>query len=151
MTETKNPLSPLEILLIEDNDDIRDFFTMTFLSFGYSVTAFGNGRESIDDYIRRYDADNPFDVVVTDWGLKDISGEEVVRAIKTKSKEKPQLTPQGTPVIVVTGYEKDVVYRRFLETPESRPELVLKKPILPPDFETILATYQQQKNSRAVQ
>ncbi|MFZ5979002.1 MAG: response regulator [Candidatus Zixiibacteriota bacterium] len=77
------------ILIVEDDENIRDFLVEVL--DGYSLSIACDGDEAIDN-IR----DNRFDLVITDLRMPTIPGEEVVKYI---NENKPE-----TKVIVISGY-----------------------------------------------
>jgi CheY-like chemotaxis protein len=69
-------LRGLQILVIEDTPDVRDVVTILLRMEGADVVAAGNGHEALTVFRSRH-----FDVVVSDLGLPDISGDVLIRAI----------------------------------------------------------------------
>ena len=89
------------ILLVEDHTDTRNVMSKLLASFGYRVTAAGTVREALDLSERER-----FDLLVSDIGLPDGSGTEVMRALK----ERQQI--QG---IALSGFGRDEDLRRSAE------------------------------------
>jgi len=79
------------ILIIEDEDDVRESYQDMFEFFGYEVDSAPNGREGIVKV-----TNNDFDIVITDLNMPEMDGIEVLKVIK---KNKPYIE-----VIVITGY-----------------------------------------------
>jgi CheY-like chemotaxis protein len=102
------------VLLVEDAPDIRDVFKMLLEAEGAEVTATGSGREAAD-LVARED----FDVVLTDLGLPDISGEMVIRHARLNARRRPR-------VVVVTGYDEPFTSRARA----AGADVVLTKPVL---------------------
>jgi two-component system CheB/CheR fusion protein len=61
-------------------------------SEGAEVTATSSGREAVECLARR-----PYDVVLTDLGLPDVTGDALIRQILTTASRRPR-------VVAVTGY-----------------------------------------------
>jgi PAS domain S-box-containing protein len=105
------------ILLIEDEESLREAVKGVFESRGFSVLTAADGEEAVrvfDEHL------GEIDVVITDSGLPRRSGMEVVRNIKAR---KP-----GMKVLVVTGFlEPD--QRRQLR--ELGVESIIMKPVKP--------------------
>jgi CheY-like chemotaxis protein len=69
-------LGGARILLVEDNKDIRDVFSILLEIEGAKVTAAATGREAVDLAMRQ-----EFDLLLTDLGLPDIPGDLVIRNV----------------------------------------------------------------------
>ena len=84
-------ISQANVLVIDDDDTIRSLISDVLLQSGCKVIAAETGKKGIDMF-------NPdkCNIVLTDLGLDDISGWEVVKEIKTISPK--------TPVIIITGW-----------------------------------------------
>ena len=81
---------------------------------GAHVVATGSGAEGADLAAR-----GDFDVVLTDLGLPDISGEMVIRHAVRNARRRPR-------VVVVTGYDEPFTSRAR----EAGADVVLTKPVL---------------------
>jgi DNA-binding NtrC family response regulator len=79
------------ILIVEDRDSLRRMLELALGQEGYEVTAAADGRSGL-----RLMAERPFDFVLTDLQLPDISGIEVLAASR-------EAQPR-TPVVVLTGF-----------------------------------------------
>lgn len=79
------------ILIIDDEDNIRNGLATNFELEDYEVKTASNGQEGLDLI-----AKGDIDLVITDLRMDGISGEEVVKRVTTE-------TP-GIPVIVLTGH-----------------------------------------------
>ncbi|RPH74813.1 MAG: response regulator [Candidatus Rokuibacteriota bacterium] len=106
-------LDKMRILLVEDAPDIREVFTVLLRVEGADVTATGSGREAADLASRR-----DFDVVLSDLGLPDMSGDVLIRQILSTARRR-------TRVIVVTGYGEPYLSRAR----QAGAEAVFTKPV----------------------
>jgi signal transduction histidine kinase len=79
------------ILVIEDEPQVRESYIDMFTFFGYDVQAVSNGREGLA-LINK----NGYDIVVTDLNMPEMDGLEVLQYLK---KKKPYIE-----VIVITGF-----------------------------------------------
>lgn len=79
------------IFVVDDEEMIRDLLKETFQRKGYDVDVVATGKEALAQL-----ADHPYDLVITDLRLPDISGMKVLAEAK---KENPNLG-----VILITGY-----------------------------------------------
>jgi len=72
LTTNKGPekLTPVwgsgSILLMDDEQVIRESLTMLLNQIGYKVEAVSNGKEAVSRYIQRHNAGNPFDLAILD-------------------------------------------------------------------------------------
>jgi len=80
-----------KLLVIEDEEDVRESYIDMFEFFGYDVDSAPNGREGILKV-----KDNEYDIVITDLNMPEIDGIEVLKRVKNT---KPHIE-----VIVITGY-----------------------------------------------
>jgi two-component system, chemotaxis family, CheB/CheR fusion protein len=102
------------VLLVEDATDIRDVFKMLLEAEGAQVVATGSGREAA-----ALATHEDFDVILTDLGLPDISGEMVIRQALQNARRRPR-------VVVVTGYDEPFTTRARAAGADA----VLTKPVL---------------------
>ncbi len=79
------------ILIIDDEENIRNGLEANFQLEDYNVKSASNGKDGLE-LIKKGD----IDLVITDLRMDGVSGEEVVRHVATE-------TP-GIPVIVLTGH-----------------------------------------------
>ena len=82
---------PARILVVDDEESIRDLLRLVLTGQGYSVVTASGGEEAIE-----YLEAQPFDLVITDLVMPTVNGVEVLRAAK-------RIDPTY-PVIVITGY-----------------------------------------------
>ncbi len=83
--------SAVKVLLVEDDEDNREFMTEVLEGAGYRVLSVASGNEGL-----RALGETSIDVVITDVGMPGMSGLEVARAAK-------RIAPT-VPVLLVTGY-----------------------------------------------
>ena len=102
------------ILLVEDAPDIREVFTMLLEAEGAQVYATGSGREAAEMAAR-----DDFDIILTDLGLPDISGEMVIRHARLNARRRPR-------IVVVTGYDEPFTSRARA----AGADVVLTKPVM---------------------
>jgi signal transduction histidine kinase len=120
-TAIASPASRRRILLVEDNDDGREFLRLVLQSHGHyveSVATLGEG-------IARLEATeaNPFEVLISDIGLPDGSGWDLVRKARARW---PHMR-----IGVVTGWEGN------RSTAEA--DFVLRKPVPPAELVALVA------------
>jgi CheY-like chemotaxis protein/anti-sigma regulatory factor (Ser/Thr protein kinase) len=83
------------VLVVEDEDEVREILTNVLRSDGHAVVACQDG----DHALAALEGDG-FDLVITDLGMPGLSGWDVARAVK-------ELRP-GTPVAMVTGWSEQI-------------------------------------------
>ena len=113
--------SSYSVLLIEDEDPVRDMLRRFLEQAGHKVQEAHNGREGVNMFRQ-----GKFDVVVTDHGMPEMNGEEVALRIKRSDPEMP--------IILISGWSGDL--DRSQQSSGLIQE-VLPKPI---DFEKLLTT-----------
>jgi PAS domain S-box-containing protein len=86
------------ILVVDDEDGVRDFIDRALSRLGYHVTAVSSGEEALER-VRGYFAE-PIDLLITDVVLPGMSGPELASAL---ASSRPQM-----PVLYVSGYASDV-------------------------------------------
>src|SRR5512138_3037933 len=108
-------MSPLRVLLVEDDDDNRELMAEVLTSSGYEVLPAASGREGLKKLSER-----SVDVVVTDVGMPGMGGLEMARAAKA-------IAP-SVPVVIVTGWaeREDIASARGRDV-----DAVLIKPVDP--------------------
>jgi CheY-like chemotaxis protein len=89
------PSKNLRILVVDDEESIRRFLTAALVQLGHRPRVASTGQEGLTVF-----ATEAFDVVITDLGLPDISGEELARRLAEQS-------PQ-TPVVLLTGWADQI-------------------------------------------
>jgi PAS domain S-box-containing protein len=87
---------PLRILLVEDHLDTQSVMRRVLRSMGHSVRTAATVREALAEFSRARDAGTPFDLLISDLGLPDASGLDLMRDVRG-------LDPQVA-AIAVSGY-----------------------------------------------
>jgi signal transduction histidine kinase len=112
------PLDGLRVLVVEDNDDLREMMCALLASRGCAVGSAAEGRSAIEQAANALPQ-----VAFIDIDLPDISGHEVARALAAQG---------GIRLVAVTGYGQPDDVRRALEAGFDRH---LKKPVCLEDLE----------------
>lgn len=79
------------VLVVDDEEPVRSSLTVHMSDEGYDVMAAATGQEAYA-LLRS----NTFDLIILDWKLPDVSGDEILRFVKDYYPE--------TKVIVITAY-----------------------------------------------
>ena len=110
----------VRVLVVDDSALIRQIIKESLESRGYEVTLAASGLEGIAKVRER---EGPFHLVVTDLGMPDVPGWEVVEAVKQAEA--------GTPVVIMSGFDRARATRR---AKELGVDLVISKPFDLQDF-----------------
>jgi len=100
------------ILVIDDEDVIRDFLAEMFVTVGHEADVAATGPEGI----AMFEA-GQYDVVFSDLGLPDMSGWDVARTIRAKNAQ--------VPIVLLSGWGIQLDDVRIME---CGVDLVLSKP-----------------------
>jgi signal transduction histidine kinase/ActR/RegA family two-component response regulator len=103
---------PARILVINDEESVRDILSRMLRSKGHQVMVASNGEEGIEQF-----RSERFDLVFTDLGMPKMSGWEVGRAIK---KMNPKI-----PIAMITGWGVELNREKMKE---SGIDLIVSKP-----------------------
>ena len=105
-------LDGLRVLLVEDIDDIRELLAFLLTSEGAEVRAAGSAQRALEAA-----ATWTFDVLLTDLGLPDLSGDQLIKEIVGMKS--------GVKVVVVTGFGEPYAARAR----QAGADLVFTKPL----------------------
>ncbi len=83
--------APLNILVVDDEEMLRELIGSVLAVGGHTVITAANGREALDKFFSE-----KFDLIFTDRAMPEMNGDEMARTIK-------HVSPQ-TPIIMVTAY-----------------------------------------------
>jgi signal transduction histidine kinase/ActR/RegA family two-component response regulator len=100
------------ILVIDDEDSVRDILSRMLKTKGHQVVVASNGEEGIERF-----KSEPFDIVFTDLGMPRLSGWEVGKAIKG-------INPK-IPIAMITGWGVELDREKMSE---SGIDLIVSKP-----------------------
>lgn len=93
MTSNLSLLKKLTILLVEDDEELRDGLAQTLSIFFYKVIVAKNGIEAIEIL-----AQNKIDMIITDYVMPLMDGEEFCRHIRTKDHK--------IPITIISSYSE---------------------------------------------
>ncbi len=105
--------SILNVLLVDDEPGVRDVISAYLRSEGHGVITAGSGREGLEQFKTQ-----PFDLVVTDRAMPEMSGDQMAGLIK---QARPNI-----PVVLLTGFGA------LIEVTGAQPkdvDVVLSKPV----------------------
>jgi len=107
------------VLIIEDEQDIRDILSIVLTRLGYDVVAAENGKKGVD----LFNNAPFFDLVITDIRMPGMSGNDVAKLIRASRKS-------DTPLIAITGFPDEIEKDMF--------DSSLQKPFSLKDFEKVI-------------
>ena len=116
----EEPEVPETILIVDDEDVIRDFFSNTLTE--YRLLTAGSGEEALE-IIKR---DRP-DLVLLDLKMPGIGGMETLRRIKKMDKT--------IAVIIMTGYGTPAIKKQALSLGAHS---LMAKPFEPPEIKSVI-------------
>ena len=105
--------SALNVLIIDDEASVLEVLSRYLRCDGHSVATAASGREALEKFRR-----NPFDLVVVDRAMSEMSGDQTARVIKQVNR--------SVPIIMLTGFA--ISSDRNGARPEAVDE-ILYKPI----------------------
>jgi len=83
--------STLRVLVVDDEPQVCDVLLRMLRLDGHCPQAVATGREALEVFSQRH-----FDIVLTDLGLPDVNGWQVVRTVKASNS--------SVPVVLITGW-----------------------------------------------
>ncbi len=104
-TENFAPLKG-KVLLMDDEEVIREIGIEILTSFGLQVEVAKNGKEAIEKFKKEMQNSNPFDLVILDLTIPGgMGGKETIKEL--------QKVNQGIKAIVSSGYSNDPVMANY--------------------------------------
>src|SRR5579883_1341044 len=73
------------ILVVDDEESIREFFQIMLKREGYEVVTAANGREALD-FLKR-DGSSSVDLIISDIQMPEVSGMELLSSVKAMDPE----------------------------------------------------------------
>jgi signal transduction histidine kinase/ActR/RegA family two-component response regulator len=89
------PADPANILLIDDDESVRDVLSSILTEAGHEVVSVDSGGRGVEAF-----DSGEFDVVFTDLGMPEMSGWDVAAAIKRRNP--------AVPVVMITGWGRQL-------------------------------------------
>ncbi|MBN2227705.1 MAG: response regulator [candidate division Zixibacteria bacterium] len=112
------------ILVVDDEEDIRNYLSLALTDAGFTVIMAANGDEAMDQMKKR----RP-DLISLDLVMPKKSGIKFYREL-TRKKEWADI-----PILIVTGHARDDLGRADLkELTMSGPGIYLEKPVKPHNY-----------------
>ncbi len=92
------------ILLVDDEQLIREFAQTILEQYGYNILLANDGKESIDIYLKERDR---IDLIILDLSMPQMSGREVLEQLMSMSPE--------VKVIISSGYAEDSIKESLIQ------------------------------------
>jgi DNA-binding NtrC family response regulator len=92
-----------KILVVDDDDTIRDIVSKMLCRLGFEVSSADNAKSGLALLLN-----NKFDLVITDFSMSGMDGIHLAYYIKEESP--------STQVVLMTGHEKEVILSRIRDT-----------------------------------
>lgn len=109
------------VLLVDDDDEVRDIILNTLADFGFSVETAKSGEAAIDLIL----AGNAYDLIFTDMVMEgETGGSDVARAARSVMPDVPVIFCSGFPRQTLENEEASVDGALFLAKPFQRGPLV---------------------------
>jgi len=109
------------VLIVDDNWDTRELYSLYFRSQGYAVSTAHDGRQGVDLAL----TSRP-DVIVMDLSMPGLDGIAATRKLRRDPRT------HRLPILILTGYPARAIQSGALE---AGADAFLTKPCLPEDLE----------------
>jgi PAS domain S-box-containing protein len=102
-----SPLMGLQILIVDDNDDSRDFFSFVLEQFGAIVTAVASGDEALQALTQ-----SKPDILLSDIGMPEMNGYMLMEQVRTLEAA---VGGKKIPAIALTAYAGEINQQQALK------------------------------------
>jgi signal transduction histidine kinase/DNA-binding response OmpR family regulator/HPt (histidine-containing phosphotransfer) domain-containing protein len=123
LQEVGKLLQGVRMLVVDDNGPARQIVAEMLQVLHVEVATAANGAEALAALARACAAGEPFDLMLLDWRMPDMNGDEVSRQLRQDARISP--TPK---VVMVTAFGREDVFRL---AQESGVDGFLIKPVSP--------------------
>ncbi|MEH2039881.1 hybrid sensor histidine kinase/response regulator [Nostoc sp.] len=97
---SSSPLMGLQVLVVDDNDDTRDFFSFVLEQFGAIVTAVASGYEALQALTQ-----SKPDILLSDIGMPEMNGYMLMQQVRTLEAK---VGAKKMPAIALTAYAGEI-------------------------------------------
>jgi PAS domain S-box-containing protein len=125
--EAQVRLDGVRVMVVEDEDDVRDFLRVSLVQYGAEVTTFATTAEAL----LAVEAERP-DVLVSDIGMPGEDGYGFIRRVRALGPERGGQVPAAA----LTAYAKGEDGQRVLS---AGFQVHLPKPVQPSDLASVVA------------
>jgi two-component system cell cycle sensor histidine kinase/response regulator CckA len=103
-------MSTATILLVDDDDDVREITALFLRDTGYHIIEAASGRAALG----LLDANPAIDLLIADFAMPEMAGTELLERVRAKHPD--------VGVVFITGYAQERLGENF------RSEIVVRKP-----------------------
>ncbi|MCS7254659.1 MAG: PAS domain S-box protein [Armatimonadetes bacterium] len=121
----------LKILLIDDDLRVLSTISDMLKGLGHKVDVADSGEAGLRKFFEALTYGSPYELVITDLGMPEVSGIEVVRRVKEASPK--------TPVLVLTGWGREAIPREA--------DGIVSKPIKLSELRSAISNIAEQRKS----
>ncbi|MCK4883127.1 MAG: response regulator transcription factor [Candidatus Omnitrophica bacterium] len=93
------------ILVVDDEIEVTKALNLRLTKLGYKVVSVSTGGEAIKAFLEAYYT-KPFDVILLDIGLPDVSGCDVLRTIRQEEEIRGLNYDDGVKIVMQTGFKE---------------------------------------------
>ena len=117
------PMSHRSILLVDDEDSIREAVKTILTNIGFDVDSAPDGHQALE----LFKANNgKYDLIVTDQSMPKMSGVELTQAIRNTNPEIPIILSTGHLGVEEEQGFKDIGITAFIQKPWTADELIAR-------------------------
>ncbi len=99
------PQAGKSILIVDDEQDIRDSLESRLTVAGFLVQTASSGQEAVATFIKRF-YDGPFDVILLDIDLPDMDGLDILKLLRQEEELRGVKDLDGVIIIMQTGIKE---------------------------------------------
>ena len=134
LEKTRREFIPATIMVVEDEDRVRDFATEALKELGYAVVSASSGSEAL----RTIEAGQDMDLLLTDIVMPEMTGRQLVDALQ---RTRPEIN-----VIYMTGYSRNaIVHNGVLDSGTN----LLTKPFTVDQLADAVASIMERSSERS--
>ncbi|WGV25231.1 hybrid sensor histidine kinase/response regulator [Halotia branconii] len=137
VTTADSPLIGIQILVVDDNTDTRDFFSFVLEEFGAFVTAVSSASEALQALTQA----KP-DILISDIGMPEMNGYMLMQQVRALEAEQGR---EKIPAIALTAYASEIDHQQALKAGFQQH---LAKPVPPEELLTAISSLLQSEGSK---
>jgi CheY-like chemotaxis protein len=126
------PLAGVRVLIVDDEEDVRELLTLTLQGYGAEVETVGCAKEALERLSRQKPNVN-FDVLICDIGMPDEDGYTLIRKVRALPAE----AGGKIPAIALTAYGRAPERVRALE---AGFQMHVVKPVEPDELVAVIVS-----------
>jgi CheY-like chemotaxis protein len=123
MPKAGSGVSPRRILVVDDEPFVCDAVKMMLEFDGHVVETAGNGKDAFEAFKK-----SQFDLIITDWKMPGMTGDELANEIKAQSPSQP--------IIMITAHAEML---QTMKVSMKAIDAVVPKPFLLDDLRKAIA------------